>query len=102
MVLTHLLFFTFFTGATEADAPPAPPVVVDVGGRGNWNLNKRNPPKRGKTIRFSDFETQEEFAAAMREVIRIPMAEVSDAPVIATDDDEDDELLLLAVMRILH
>lgn len=72
-------------------------------GRGNWNLNKRNPPKRGKTIRFSDFETQEAFAAAMREVIRIPMSEISDAPIVeAYDDDEDDELLLLAVMRMLH
>lgn len=83
-----------------------PPVIVtaEVGGAGNWRLDR---PKRTRRIRFSDFETRDAFEAALREeLLVVPMAAVSDATILrdaADEDDEDeDDMILMAVSRFLQ
>lgn len=97
MVLTHLVLFSFFNGAGTAAAQAAAAVP---GGVANfaWLKPKR---KKGKVLRYSDFESQEAYAQALA-AAAVPLARVTEAGTVEGGDElEDDELLLMAVSRIL-
>lgn len=49
-----------------------------------------------KAIRFSDFESRDEFAEAIKQ------AAIVTVPIPIDEPDDDDEILLLAITRILH
>ena len=96
-------------GYGSGSTPPPTP-TVDTGGAGNEDWLKVNAPRRKKkskstVIRFSDFDSQEAYAAALAEAA-MPVAAVSDAPIVtATQDDddfEDDDEILFAIMRMYH
>lgn len=77
--------------------PPAP--TADRGGAGNINWLRKKKPT---VIRYSDFTSQEAYAAALA-AAAIPLAQVSDTGYVEPDDDfDDDDAILFAIVRILQ
>lgn len=70
--------------------------VVDTGGGGNRRRKRKK--NESVVIRYSDFESQEAYAAALAAV---PIVQIPDeVEVLETDDD--DEILKVLVLRMLH
>ena len=61
------------------------------------------PWKKPKRIRYSDFETQEAYAAALA-AIAMPIDRVykEEAIIEASAEDEEDEILTMAILKVLH
>ena len=78
-----------------------PPVIVSTELPGSGGKKRRR--KKGTVIRFSDFQSMDEYekavAAAMAEANIIPATEVIHAE---PDDDDDDEILRVLTLTILH
>lgn len=73
--------------------------VPSAGGTGEWRLRRK---KRRPVIRYSDYSTQEAYAAALSQAA-IPLTQVSDEGYVEPEDDfEDDDEILFAIVRILH
>jgi hypothetical protein len=81
---------------------------VEQVSRGNWNLLK--PGKKPRRIRYSDYESQEAYAAALA-LAAMPIARITDtselvspeAGIIPREADDDDEIIINAIlMHILY
>ena len=57
---------------------------------------QRKKKKKGKVIRYSDFESREEYARALQAAVIAPPM------VISVPMDEDDDLILALLARVLH
>ena len=81
---------------------PASAVGGPQAGGGNWFKPRKD--KKGKVIRFSDFDSREAYEAALREALRqIPIVHVDhDVPTPTETIDDEDEAILVAISRILH
>jgi Asp-tRNA(Asn)/Glu-tRNA(Gln) amidotransferase A subunit family amidase len=100
VVTTHLVFFSFFNGASVGGGVPAPVVVEAVPG----GSSRRKKPR---IIRYSDFESREQYEKELRkavqtevEVLATKLAETSIS--IEEDDFDDDDALLKALIVVLH
>lgn len=67
-------------------------------GRGNWKLDKKR--KRPKVIRFSDFDSREAIAKALK--VEIAPNIVIIEPPSPLGENDDDAILLAVVSRLLH
>lgn len=78
------------------------PVVVsapEITGRGSWNLDKRKR-KKPKGLRYSDFETREQIAEALK--AQIAPKTIFIEPKSPIEETDDDALILAAFSRLLH
>lgn len=72
-------------------------VIPDVApSAGNWDKLLKKKKRKAKTIRFSDFDSREEYAKALA-ALAMPIVRHED-PV----EDDDDHILMALVTRILH
>jgi hypothetical protein len=79
-------------------------------GGGNWGGVRKSARRRPIRIKYSDFDTQEKYAAALA-AAAMPIARVTDtgemiapaAPDLIHDYDDDDDVILKAVLlRVLE
>lgn len=92
-----MVLLGFFTGAGGSVLPT--PTPTEVAGRGNINWKKR---RRGKVVRFSDFETREEYAKALAAAALPIIQPRHDVPAPIEEEDEDDEILMALLTKIIH
>lgn len=90
---------TFWAEGFWFEGAPAPTPVVETQGRGNINWKKK---RKGKTIRFSDFETREEYAKALAAAALPIIQPKHDVPAPIEEEDEDDEILMALLTKIIH
>ena len=103
---THFFGGDFFGGEFFNGVPVA---LLQTEGRGNWNLLKQK--KKYRRIRYSDYESQEAYAAELA-LAAMPIARVTDTseqvfPVAgvtsaAPEDDDDDFIIKTVVMQLLY
>lgn len=58
--------------------------------------------RKGKIIRFSDFDSREAYEEAIRAAITPVTVPTITEPIPPLEEDEDDEILIAAISRILH
>ena len=74
--------------------PSAAVAVEEHPGAGASRSYKKK--KRGRVIRYSDFESREEYARALQAAVIAPPM------VVSVPMDEDDDLILALLARVLH
>lgn len=106
MVLTHLILFKFFAGA-GGTTPPAVTADVPGGSSEPSRYRKKKRKSDAVVIRYSDFDSQEAYAAALA-AASLPLAAVREdgsvEPAHEDDIPDDDEIIraLFLIQTILH
>jgi hypothetical protein len=83
----------FFGGGFFGEITPTPT------GRGSWDKT-RGKKKKPKAIRFSDFESREALAAAVKQAIEPKTKIIEPTPPLGENDD--DAILMAAVSKLIH
>ena len=91
----------FQNNSWQIESGAAPPVVVDVpASAGNIDWLKRKK-KRGKVIRYSDFESQEAYAKALA-AASLPIAIITEPEDYEEAFGDDDAILKALFLTTLH
>lgn len=88
----------FQNDAFQIDITVSVPAVEEPQGIGNWNLLKKNRPKR---MRYSDLEARKALAIARRAYSTAELKTTFIEPESPTDND-DDHILIAAVSKLIH
>ena len=92
----HLITLRLIKGAGAAVA------VVVQGNAGPGGRLFKQPKRRNRVIRFSDFETREAYEAAL--LAAIPMSEVKPYTTMERTlaDEEEEEEVIFMLLKMLH
>ena len=85
----------FQSNAFQTDAFQIDVAVAQHPGAGASRSYKKKK-KKGKVIRYSDFESRDAYAAALQAAVIAPPM------VVSVPMDEDDDLILALLARVLH
>jgi Asp-tRNA(Asn)/Glu-tRNA(Gln) amidotransferase A subunit family amidase len=100
VVTTHLVFFSFFDGASVGGGVPPAPVVVEAVPGGS---SRRKKPR---IIRYSDFESREQYEKELRKAVQseveVLATQLAETSISIEEDDFDEDEALLRILVVLH
>jgi Asp-tRNA(Asn)/Glu-tRNA(Gln) amidotransferase A subunit family amidase len=100
VVTTHLVFFSFFDGASVGGGVPPAPVVVEAVPGGS---SRRKKPR---IIRYSDFESREQYEKELRKAVQseveVLATQLAETSISIEEDDFDEDDALLRILVVLH
>jgi hypothetical protein len=90
---------TFWADGFWFEGTPTPTPTPVVQGRGSWDKLK-GKKKKPKVLKFSEFESRDALAQALKAEIQPKTIIVDPQPPLGENDDDD--IILAALSKILH